>query len=261
MARAPTANPPSSSVLRGIFGDYATSAPIETFVAGFGERHPTDLAGLAGARLVTVLETEEGRRWTESKIKAITGGDPIKARFMHRDFFEFIAALQAPRHRQPQAADPLLRRGDAATCPTCSVRVTIPPERRQPDLAARSPADERDGILAWAVAGLVEWRRIGLAPPPAVTQATIQYFEEEDALGDWLRGMHGCRSRCRYQDERLYASWKAWADAAGEFVQTQNRLAREMLRRGFRATRNKQFRGFAGIRLGRIRSEPAGDPA
>lgn len=70
-------------------GDYCRIAPIETFTASTNERHPTDLAGLRGARLVTAVETEEGRRWAESKIKALTGGDKISARFMRQDFFEF----------------------------------------------------------------------------------------------------------------------------------------------------------------------------
>ena len=52
-------------------GDYATVAPMETFTASQTDRHPTDLAMLRGARLVTAQETEEGRRWAESRIKAL----------------------------------------------------------------------------------------------------------------------------------------------------------------------------------------------
>ena len=61
---------------------YAAIAPMETFIASQHEKHPTDLAGLRGARLVTAQETEEGRRWAENKVNALTGGDPISARFM-----------------------------------------------------------------------------------------------------------------------------------------------------------------------------------
>ena len=53
------------------------------------QRHPTDLAGLRGARLVTAVETEEGRRWAESRVKQLTGGDVVAARFMRQDFFEY----------------------------------------------------------------------------------------------------------------------------------------------------------------------------
>ena len=77
------------NTVAGIIADYHKTAPIETFVASNSERHPTDLAGLRGARLVTATETEEGKPWAEAKIKTLTGGDKISARFMKQDFFEF----------------------------------------------------------------------------------------------------------------------------------------------------------------------------
>jgi P4 family phage/plasmid primase-like protien len=77
------------NTLRAVWGDYAVVAAMETFIETHGERHPTDLAMLRGARLVIAQETEKGRHWAESKISALTGGDPISARFMRQDFFEY----------------------------------------------------------------------------------------------------------------------------------------------------------------------------
>src|SRR3954470_14800580 len=73
-----------------VLGDYATTAAMDTFTASHGDKHPTDLAKLRGARMVTSSETEEGRAWAESRIKQMTGGDRISARFMRQDFFEFL---------------------------------------------------------------------------------------------------------------------------------------------------------------------------
>jgi putative DNA primase/helicase len=78
------------NTMTAILAGYAAVAPMETFTATPTDRHPTDLAMLRGARLVTAQETEEGRRWAESRIKAMTGGDPISARFMRQDFFTFL---------------------------------------------------------------------------------------------------------------------------------------------------------------------------
>jgi hypothetical protein len=44
---------------------------------------------LRGARMVTASETEEGKPWAEARIKQMTGGDKISARFMRQDFFTF----------------------------------------------------------------------------------------------------------------------------------------------------------------------------
>ena len=78
-----------ANTLTAIMGDYATVAAMDMFMATHGDRHPTDMAGLRGARIVTSIETEQGSRWAESKLKALTGGDKITARFMRQDFFEF----------------------------------------------------------------------------------------------------------------------------------------------------------------------------
>jgi putative DNA primase/helicase len=75
--------------LAGVLGDYAQTAAIETFLSGPFERHPTELARLQGARLVTGSEAERDRHWNEGRIKWLTGGDRVTARFMHKDFFEY----------------------------------------------------------------------------------------------------------------------------------------------------------------------------
>src|SRR3546814_15522944 len=63
---------------------------MDTFRETRADRHPTDMACLRGARFVAAIETEQGRRWAESKVKSLTGGDKISARFMRQDFFEFM---------------------------------------------------------------------------------------------------------------------------------------------------------------------------
>src|SRR5262249_5550062 len=110
------------STVAGILGSYHQTAPIETFTASTTDRHPTELAGLRAARLVTDVETEEGRRWAESKIKMLTGGDKISARFMRQDFFEFtpqfklvIAGNHKPGLRSVDEAG-----GGSISCPSPS---------------------------------------------------------------------------------------------------------------------------------------------
>ena len=77
------------NAVAGVFGDYHKTAPMEVFTASTFDRHPTELAMLRGPRLITATETESGKGWKEARIKALTGGDIISARFMRQDFFEF----------------------------------------------------------------------------------------------------------------------------------------------------------------------------
>jgi putative DNA primase/helicase len=80
--------------IAAVFGDHCVNATMGTFLASDTPQHPTDLAKLHGARLVTAQETERGRRWDETKIKVLTGGDKISARFMRADFFDYVPTFK-----------------------------------------------------------------------------------------------------------------------------------------------------------------------
>lgn len=236
------------TTISGILGDYATVAPMDMFMAATGERHPTDMAGLRGARLVTATETEQGRRWAESKLKTLTGGDRITARFMRQDFFEFIPQFKlvvAGNHK------PAIRNVDEAMRRRLHLipfTVTIPRSQRDQKLSEKLLA-ERDGILGWAVEGCREWQRIGLKPPAAVAAATEEYFEAEDSLGRWLDEKCERGPNLTETSAALFAAWKAWAEANGEFIASVKWLSENLVSRGFEQRRDHRARGFRGLRL------------
>ncbi len=238
-----------ANVISTILGDYAATASMDTFVETRGDRHPTDLAGLRGARFVTAIETEQGRRLNESKVKAITGGDKISARFMRQDFFEYTPQFKpviVGNHK------PAIRNIDEAMKRRMHMipfTVTIPPERRDGRLTEKLLA-ERDGILAWAVAGCLAWQREGLKPPASVVSATEEYFESEDALGRWLDERCVRAPNAKSLTAELFTDWKQWAEASGEFIGAQRRFSDLLITRGIEKWRNGMgVRGFQGIGL------------
>jgi putative DNA primase/helicase len=221
-----------TGTLSGILGNYAKTAPVETFTVSSGEHHPTDLAGLQGARLVMAIETEDGRRWAESKIKALTGGDKIAARFMRADFFEF-----APQFKLVVTGNhkPSLRSVDEAIRRRLHLvpfTVTIPKDERDPCLSEKL-RNEWPRILRWMIDGCIAWQSCGQDPPAVVRVATGEYLESEDALGRWIDEccLTGPNFSAKAKD--LYASWKIWSEAAGEHVGSQKRLSRMLEDRGY----------------------------
>jgi putative DNA primase/helicase len=214
------------------------------------DRHPTDMAGLRGARFVAAIETEQGKRWAESKLKNLTGGDKISARFMRQDFFEFFPQFKlfvAGNHK------PAIRNIDEAMKRRLHLipfTITVPPERRDKNLQQKLLA-ERDGILAWAVQGCLDWQRHGrLSPPQRVVDATEEYFEAEDALGRWLDERCVREPNAKSLTAELFNDWKLWAEAAGEFTGSQKRFADLLLTRGIDKWRNGMgLRGFQGVGL------------
>jgi putative DNA primase/helicase len=238
------------NALTGIMGDYAAVATMETFTASQTERHPTDLAMLRGARLVTAQETEVGRRWAESRIKALTGGDPITARFMRQDFFTFLPQFKlviAGNHK------PGLRNVDEAMRRRLNLipfNVTIPKNERDPDLAAKLKA-EWPGILQWMIDGCLAWQAVRLSPPEVVTRATDNYLEAEDATGLWLAECCDVGPHRIEGSTALFQSWKQWAEAAGEWPGSQKSFSQALEARGFNPKRlsGSGKAGFEGISL------------
>jgi putative DNA primase/helicase len=231
--------------------DYHEPSSIETFTVAHTERHPTELAALRGARLVTAAETEEGRRWAEARIKEMTGGDAITARFMRQDFFSYIPQFKllfSGNHM------PTLRSVNKAITRRFNripFGVTIPDDEVDPHLADKLKA-EWPGILAWAIEGCLEWQRIGLSPPEAVTAATDSYLESEDILGEWLGECCELDANAWTSTTDLFDSWKQWATVRDEWIGSVKTFSQRLEDRGKftrRKSKDQTQRGFAGLQL------------
>lgn len=231
-----------------ILGDYAKPASMDMFTERKHESHPTELAGLMGARLVTAQETEEGKRWAEARIKALTGGDPITARFMRQDNFEFMPQFKlviAGNHK------PGLRNVDEAIKRRLHLipfTVTIPAEKRDVDLPEKLRA-EASGILAWAIEGCLAWQRDGLKPPASVLAATEEYLEQQDALAAWMEECCEVSPSASARRGDLYRSYKSWSERASEYALPQKRWIAAMESRGFLTATRDGYPMYKGIRV------------
>ncbi|MCT7375735.1 phage/plasmid primase, P4 family [Chelativorans salis] len=238
------------NTLVGMMGDYAMTAPMDTFIESKHDRHPTELAMLRGARLVAASETQAGRHWNEARIKALTGGDRIQARFMRGDFFEFTPTFKlmiSGNHK------PALRNVDEAMRRRLHLipfTVTIPPEERDPDLPEKLKA-EWPAILQWAIDGTIEWRRNGLNPPESVTKATAEYLEAEDDIQSWLGECCMEEPTAQAGSSELYASWKSWAERTGRVggAGSQKVFSQALLDKGYQQQHQRTGRVFFGLRV------------
>jgi putative DNA primase/helicase len=233
------------NTLAAALGDYARTAPMETFMVSHNDRHPTDLAGLRGARLVLAQETEAGRVLAESRIKALTGGDPISARFMRGDFFEFQPAFKlvmVGNHK------PVIRNPDEAMRRRLHLLpLTFVPARPDHGLPDRLKA-ELPGIVAWAVEGCLAWQREGLGMPGIVASATAEYFAEQNLVAQWLAERCEKLATGRAASSALFRDWEAWAKARGEVPGTLKAFS-ATLQRHYANQRTKTGMEFIGLRL------------
>ena len=241
------------NAVSGILGDYAATAAMDTFVASQTERHLAELAMLRGARLVTASETEEGRYWAESRIKQLTGGDPITARFMRQNFFTYMPAFKlmiVGNHK------PKLKHVDAAMCR----RLHMLPFSNRPQtpdrMLERKLRDEWPGILRWMIEGCLDWQENGLTRPVCIEEATAAYFDDQDLLGEWISQCCVLGEGRKTTSAQLFSSWQTYALENFEEPGSIGGFSQALEKRGFCLLKNvptgigsQRRRGFKGIGL------------
>lgn len=224
--------------------DYSMKGTADLLLMKYNDAHPTALTDLHGKRLVACIETDEGRRLAESLVKELTGGDPIRARRMREDFWQFW-----PTHKVVLACNhrPTVRGTDHAIWRRLKLvpfNVVIPPDERDKQLPAKL-REELPGILAWAVRGCLDWQQHGLGEPKAVIDATADYQSTEDVLLNFIGECcvigHGTKAKA----SDLLAAYKEWS---GDKHVTAKRLAAALTERGIeRYTNNGVW--YRGIGL------------
>jgi putative DNA primase/helicase len=235
-------------IVRDTIGDYGREAPAEIFMAHRNDQHPTGIAGLHGARFVTAIETDDGRRLAEGLIKSLTGGDRVAARFMKRDFFEFQPTFKlhlAVNHK------PAIRGTDHAIWRRIRLvpyTVTIPEAERDRDLPDKLRA-ELPGILRWAAEGCIAYMRDGLGEPPAVTEATAGYRRDQDLVGAFLEAECTRGESYSVSKKALYAAYREWAESNGEHALTQRKLSERLTEIGIEGTRDMHGRHWRSLGL------------
>ena len=172
--------------IRGCMGNYAKTAMIETFMANRGDRRPTETAALMEARLITAVETEEGRTWNSAKIKELSGNDTVSTRVIGGNPYDvrprFKPLFYGNKKPKLQSVDEGIKR----RLRLIPFTVTIPEKERDSTLGEQLKA-EWPGILAWMIQGTGLWLKEGrLTPTKSITDATKDYLEAEDLFAQWL---------------------------------------------------------------------------
>jgi putative DNA primase/helicase len=233
-----------------VLGDYAKPGPSSLIVTQKNaEPHPTDVASCVSSRLVVVHETRRGVGFDASKVKLLTGGDRLTARFMRGDFFDFV-----PSHTLIMLSNykPSADGSDAALwrrVQLCPFNIVIPEERRDGTLGETIRSTEASGVLRWLVDGCREWQARGLDPPPIVREQTEAYRASEDSIAEFIDERCSRVAGHRAPASELYAAYKRWSDEHGARPVRANDFSAELMGRGFHRTSIGGRRFYEGIGL------------
>ncbi|RJL07200.1 hypothetical protein D3P06_01530 [Paracoccus aestuarii] len=238
------------NTLGALMGDYAVAVDTETITAQRHARHSTEIARLHGARMAYASETEAGRAWAENRIKQLTGGDVMTARFMRQDDFSFKPQLKLVIVGNNK---PAFSNVDGAI----KRRFNVMPFDRKPktpDFGLKLALEaELPGILAWAVLGCLDWQKNGLLRPAVMIETTEEYFAEQDTFSNWLTDRCETGARFAATTEDLFESWSWYARQNGdEPGNKRGDFPQRMRERGFVPVNRAagiRGRGWKGLRL------------
>lgn len=221
------------NTLSRVLGDYASKAPRGLLYETKGDRHPTELADLHGARFVLCPEVKRGQRFDEALVKDLVGEDVIRARRMHQDFWSF-----EPTHKLFICGNhkPVVSGTDHGIWRRIRLipwTVTIPPHEKDRNLLGKLQT-EASGILTWAVLGCLEWQAFGLGEPSDVDRATAAYRQESDPLHDFYQARCVFDADAKVARRVIRVEYEAWCRDIGAEPIGARRFAESLTARGVR---------------------------
>jgi putative DNA primase/helicase len=218
------------NILSYILGDYGSEMAIDSIIEKkFDNQIPNDVAALAGLRLVSTSENKQNARLDSAKIKKLTSGENISARFLHCEWFKFRPAFtiwMSTNHRPSilDDSDGIWRRVKLVPF-LMSFKGTK--EDKQLESKLRS---EASGILNWFLQGLEDYQQAGIREPATVTRATAEYRTGEDSLTRFLQDETKAAlntTECT-QATAVYARFRLWAERKKEFLLTERKFNEAM---------------------------------
>lgn len=241
-------------MLSRLLGDAARTTHFKTFLTlSSSSINSPAVASLAGARLVTAGEPDEGAELSESLIKSLTGEDEIEAMAKYEAPFRYTPAYKLFFHCNHK---PAIRGTDEGIWSRprmipFNVRFDNVDGKDMRDLKLDEKLDaEIAGILVWAVRGAMLWFAEGLGRAESVSTATEDYRREQDVIGAFLDECMMLDLNASTPASRVHDIYTSWCLRNG----TRYPLSPEKLRTrldgrdGIKWRRTKSARLFDGIR-------------
>jgi len=241
----------TARAIQAVLGDYASRAAPNLLIQRRNEQHPTEIADLAGRRVVFSVEVSNNARLDEAKAKDLSGGDRIKARYMRQDFFEFESTwtiFLLCNHKPVVSGTDL---GIWRRLRLVPWSVSMPVEQQQPqELVVERLAAEGSAILRWLLDGLADWRREPHWMAAEVRAATNDYQVEQDRLGGFLADCCEERPNVSVAVGELYDAYTKWCEENGEEPLGKRAFGERLRDRGIAQRRSdKGRRLWVGIRI------------
>jgi putative DNA primase/helicase len=246
--------------LASLFGDYWCKTPAETVLSRHGKGGdgvPNDVARLMNVRMVSAAEVDEKQQLSESRVKDLTGGDTISARFMRAEWFDFRPVFKLWMYGNHR---PIIQGTDDAIWNRIRLvpfDVTIAKEIQRPNFREELKV-QLPGILNWSIQGCLDWKKEGLGIPDEVGKATKEYRSDMNVLGRFIDEECARDKKFRIKSSDFYSVYSSWCNSNGEFPLTQTGFSIKLKHIGLEKKKSEDGWYWLGIRMADFPDESAG---
>lgn len=222
-----------------------------------------DIMTLRGLRIAFASETDEGQRFSPSRVKWFTGDDTLTGRYPHdkRNInFQPTHLLVLLTNHKPHAP----AHDFAFWERVLLVEFPLSFVDRAPQAENERPVDktlkhklleELPGIMAWLVRGCMAWQKEGLAPPAKVVDATAEYRKDEDMLAEFIEDCcepfsDGSPDTSRTQSKEMYDAFLWWhrANIGGKKEMSHNTFGK-LFQEKYRREKKGGKTWYYGVRI------------
>lgn len=246
----------TARVIQYVLGTYVGRAAPNLLIQRRHEHHPTELADLKGKRIVFSVEIGNGDRLDEAKVKDITGGDRIKARYMRQDFFEFDQTWTIFLLCNHKPIITGVDKGIWRRIKLIPWTVSIPENQQKPqDMIISELLKESPAILRWLLEGLADWQRDNYWTAEEVLWATQEYRGEQDRLAGFLSDCCELKQYASVSVAELYDAYCEWCKETDEEPLTKKTFGTYLKDRGYTQTRAPHTRERRWLNI-KLKTEP-----
>lgn len=187
---------------------------------------------IAGARYVSINELQAGDRLDEQTVKLLAGREPISARFLYQELFEYMPTFTAWMRTNHK---PIITGEDDGIWR----RLVILPfkrkfidEEKDPYLEDKLMA-EADGILQWMLEGSRKYFKDGLQLSKTIKAEHASYRKESDMLGEFLEDQTEIAIDAKESQSDLFYRWRNWCESNGVRHGSKKTFTQRLAERGF----------------------------
>lgn len=237
-----------SNVVHKIMGGYAITAPPSLLTArrqdDTGPRN--DLAALAGARYVSINEMQAGDRLDEQVVKMLAGREPISARFLHQEFFEFTPSFTPWLRTNHKPIITGLDDGIWRRLVLLPFSRKFSDDEKDPVLEQKL-LDEQDAILMWMVKGAQLYLQDGIRLSPRMRSELGAYRTESDLLGEFLADQITPDPTGKVPQSLVYSSYRHWCEDCGVRPLSKKTFTQRLAERGYPEGKSGKNRFYTGL--------------